>query len=108
MRTVKEVIDVLSTLNQDDKIWAIWVDKEELAQILTDGEYEDENGNLIEVTPKEITNDFIEEVMGSVDNSDYVWDRFADEVRDTTREKWETLHEKVNEAKEDTDLWDKE
>lgn len=108
MRTVKEVIDVLSALNQDDKIWAIWVDKEELAQILTDGEYEDENGNLIEVTPKEITNDFIEEVMGSVDNSDYVWDRFADEVRDTTREKWETLNEKVNEAKEDTDLWDKE
>lgn len=108
MRTVKEVIDVLSALNQDDKIWAIWVDKEELAQILTDGEYEDENGNLIEITPKEITNDFIEEVMGSVDNSDYVWDRFSDEVRDTTREKWETLNEKVNEAKEDTDLWDKE
>ena len=108
MRTVKEVIDVLSTLNQDDKIWAIWVDKEELAQILTDGEYEDENGNLVEVTPKEITNDFIEDVMQSVDNSDYVWDRFADEVRDTTREKWETLHEKITEAKEDTDLWDKE
>lgn len=109
MRTVKEVIDYLSTLNQDDKIWAIWVDKEELAQIITDTEYEDENGNLLEVKPKEISNDFIEDVMSSVDNADYVWDRFADEVRDEARNKWEKLHEKITEAKEDdTDLWDKE
>ena len=108
MKTVKEVIDILSALNQDDKIWAIWVDKEEIAQILTDQEYEDENGNLVEVTPKEVSNDFIEDVMQSVDNSDYVWDRFADEVRDETRNKWEALHEKITEAKEDTDLWDKE
>jgi hypothetical protein len=108
VRTVKEVIDQLSTLNQNDKIWCIWVDKEELAQILTDCEYEDENGNLLEVKPKEISNDFIQDVMGSVDNSDSVWDRFADEVRDETRSKWEALHEKIAEAKEDTDLWDKE
>ena len=46
--------------------------------------------------------------MSSVDNSDYVWDRFADEVRDEARNKWEKLHEKITEAKEDTDLWDKE
>jgi hypothetical protein len=108
MRTVKEVIEALSELNQEDKIWAIWVDKEEIAQILTDQEYEDENGNLVEVTPKEVSNDFIEDVMQSVDNSDYVWDRFADEVRDETRSKWEKLHEKITEAKEDTDLWDTE
>lgn len=108
MRTVKEVIDVLSELNQDDKIWCIWVDKEELAQILTDQEYEDENGNLVEVTPKEITNDFIENVMRSVDNSEFLWDRFSEEVRDEARSKWETLHEEITEAKEDTDLWDKE
>jgi hypothetical protein len=108
MRTVKEVIDILSALNQDDKIWAIWVDKEELAQIITDCEYEDEQGNLLEVKPKEISNDFIEDVMGSVDNAEYVWDRFADELRDTTRDKWEELHHKITEAKEDTDLWDKE
>lgn len=108
MRTVKEVIDYLSGFNQDDKIWAIWVDKEELAQIITDTEYEDENGNLLEVSPKDISNDFLEDVMQSVDNSDYVWDRFADEVRDEARNKWEKLHEKITEAKEDTDLWDKE
>lgn len=108
MRTVKEVIDYLSGLNQDDKIWCIWVDKEELAQIITDTEYEDEDGNLLEVEPKEISNDFLEDVMQSVDNAEYVWDRFADEVRDETRSKWETLHNKIAEAKEDTDLWDKE
>lgn len=108
MRTVKEVIEQLSTLNQNDKIWCIWVDKEELAQVITDSEYEDENGNLLEVKPKEISNDFLEDVMRSIDNAEYVWDRFADEVRDTTRDKWETLHNQITEAKEDTDLWDKE
>jgi hypothetical protein len=108
MRTVKEVIDYLSALNQDDKIWAIWVDKEELAQILTDQEYEDENGNLIEVKPKEITNDFLEDVMRSVDNADYVWERFSEEVRDEARSRWEEEHNELEEAKEDTDLWDKE
>jgi hypothetical protein len=108
MKTVKEVIDILSALNQDDKIWAIWVDKEEIAQVITDFEYEDENGNLLEVTPKEITNDFLEDVMGVVDSAEYVWDRFADELRDVTRDKWEELHNKITEAKEDTDLWDKE
>jgi hypothetical protein len=101
MKTVKEVIDILSALNQDDKIWAIWVDKEEIAQVITDFEYDDENGNLLEVTPKEITNDFLEEVMGSVDNAEYVWDRFADELRDVTRDKWEELHNKITEAKEE-------
>lgn len=108
MRTVKEVIDYLSALNQDDKIWAIWVDKEELAQIITDTEYEDENGNLIEVKPKEISNDFLEDVMQSVDNAEYVWDRFSDEVRDEARSQWEKIHAKITEAKEDADLWDKE
>ncbi|CAB4166994.1 hypothetical protein UFOVP964_93 [uncultured Caudovirales phage] len=108
MRTVKEVIDMLSALNQDDKIWAIWVDKEELAQIITDAEYEDENGNLLEVTTKEISNDFLEDVMGSVDNAEYVWDRFADELRDETQSKWQSLHQEITEAKEDVNLWDKE
>jgi len=108
MRTVKEVIDILSKLNQDDKIWAIWVDKEEIAQILTDQEYEDENGNLVTFTPIEVSNDFLEDVMQSVDSAEYVWDRFADELRDTTNSKWEELHHKIEAAKEDTDLWDTE
>ena len=108
MRTVKEVIDQLSALNQNDKIWCIWVDKEELAQIITDTEYEDEEGNLVEVKPKELSNDFIEDVMQSVDNADYVWDRFSDEVRDEARNRWEKLMAEVEKAKEDTDLWDKE
>jgi hypothetical protein len=108
MRTVKEVIDQLSALNQNDKIWCIWVDKEELAQIITDTEYEDEEGNLVEVKPKELSNDFIEDVMQSVDNADYVWDRFSDEVRDEARNRWEKLMAEVEKAKEDTNLWDKE
>jgi hypothetical protein len=108
MRTVKEIINLLNKLDPDDKIWAIWVDKNELIDIIDNTEYTDNDGNLIEVNKELINNDFLDDVMGSVDNADYVWERFNEELTDETRNKYEHLLAKVNEAKEDTDLWDKE
>jgi len=108
VRTVKEIIHILSALNQDDKIWAIWVDKNELIDIIQDTDYTDSDGNPIELKKELINNEFLNDVMSSVDNADYVWDRFNDELRDETRNKYEHIINKVVEAKEDTDLWDKE
>lgn len=108
MRTVKEIIGLLNELNPDDKIWAIWVDKNDLIDIIDNTEYTDNDGNLIEVNKELINNDFLDDVMGSVDNADYVWERFNEELTDETRSKWEALHDEINKAKEDTDLWDKE
>jgi|LakMenE01Jun11ns_1017448.scaffolds.fasta_scaffold8682709_2 hypothetical protein len=108
MRTVKEIIHILSALNQDDKIWAIWVDKNELIDIIQDTDYTDSDGNPIELNKELINNEFLDDVMSSVDSADYVWDRFNDELRDETRTKYEHIINKVVEAKEDTDLWDKE
>jgi hypothetical protein len=108
MRTVKEVMELLSMLNQDDKIWAIWVDKNELIDIINDTDYTDEKGNPIVLDKKLITNDFLSDVMSGVDNADYVWERFDEEIRDETRNKYEQVLAELDKAKDDTDLWDKE
>jgi alcohol dehydrogenase class IV len=108
MRTVKEIIDLLSMLNQDDKIWAIWVDKNELIDIINDTDYTDEKGNPIVLDKKLITNDFLSDVMSGIDNADYVWERFDEEIRDETRNKYEQVLAELDKAKDDTDLWDKE
>lgn len=108
MRTVKDIIHILSALNQEDEIWCLWVDKNELIDIINDTDYTDNEGNAIELKKELINNEFLNDVMSSVDNADYVWERFNDELRDETRNKYETLINKVDEAKEDTDLWDKE
>jgi hypothetical protein len=105
MRTVKDIINLLSQLNQDDQIWAIWVDKNELIDILKDTDYTDKDGNPIELDTGIVNNSFLDEVMSSVDSADYVWDRFNDELRDETRNKYERVLEQINEDKE---LWDKE
>lgn len=108
MRTVKDIINLLSALNQEDEIWCMWVDKNELMDIINDTDYTDKEGNAIELKKELINNEFLNDVMSSVDNADYVWDRFSEELRDETRNKYERLINKVDEAKEDTDLWDKE
>jgi hypothetical protein len=104
MRTVKDIINLLSQLNQDDKIWAIWVDKNELIDILKDTDYTDKDGNPIELDTSIVDNSFLDDVMSSVDSADYVWDRFNDELRDETRSKYEKVLEQIDEDKE---LWDK-
>jgi hypothetical protein len=111
MRTVKEIMDILSTRNQEDKIWCMWVDKEELMDIITETEYTDNLGNPIELDEKLITDTFYSDVMASVDSADYVWDRFAEDLRDTTRDRYEKLiNDKMEtmETIDDTELWDKE
>ena len=108
MRTVKEIIGLLNELDPDDKVWCIWVDKNELIDIIDNTEYTDNDGNSIEVKKELINNDFLDDVMGSVDNADYLWERFNEELTDETRNKYENLLAKVDEAKEDTELWDKE
>jgi hypothetical protein len=108
MRTVKEIINLLNELDPNDKVWCIWVDKNELIDIIENTEYTDNDGNPIEVNKELINNDFLDDVMGGVDNADYVWERFNEELTEETRNKYEHLLAKVNEAKEDTELWDKE
>lgn len=108
MRTVKEVINLLSELNQDDEIWATWVGKSDLIDIIVETDYTDNLGNSIELDENLITNSFLHDVMASVDNAEYVWDKFHEELTDSTRDKYEGLIHNKMEAVEDTELWDTE
>ena len=44
-------------------------------------------------------------IMGSLDNDDYLWERFNDTFTDTCVD---VLNRLLQETKEDTELWDKE
>jgi hypothetical protein len=112
MRTAKELVTIFSNMNPDEKVWCIWVDRDELIAIINDSEMSDENDNLITVDKDVITEDFIYEVMSSVDSAEYVWDRFNEELNDTTRDKFNDLLEEQKKLAEeeliDKDLWDTE
>jgi hypothetical protein len=108
MRTVKEIMDILSTRNQNEYLWCMWVDKEEMIDIIEETDYTDNLGNPIEIDRNLFSDTFYSHVMRSVDSADYVWDRFAEDLRDTTRTEYEKLINDKMEAIEDTDLWDKE
>ena len=112
MKTAKQLAEIFSNMNPDEKVWCIWVDRDELISIINDTEMSDENDNLITVDKDVITEDFHDEVMSSVDNAEYVWDRFNEELKDTTRDKFNSFLEEQKKLAEeellDKDLWDTE
>ena len=112
MRTAKELATIFSNMNPDEKVWCIWVDRDELIDTINNSEILDETDELITVDRDVITEDFLYEVMNSVDNAEYVWDRFNEELNDTTRDKFNDLLEEQKKLAEeeliDKDLWDTE
>jgi hypothetical protein len=112
MRTAKELAKIFSDMNPDEKVWCIWVDRDELIDTINNSEILDETDELITVDRDVITEDFLYEVMNSVDNAEYVWDRFNEELNDTTRDKFNDLLEEQKKLAEeeliDKDLWDTE
>ena len=102
---VKDLIKNLKQLKPDDEIWASWVSRDDIEQEFANFEFEDSNGNLID-TDKYVTNDVITEVTSSLTDDDYLWERFSETLRETCQEVLERLINSVNEAEEDTDLWD--
>ena len=112
MRTAKELAKIFSDMKPDEKVWCIWVDRDELIDTINNSEMSDETDELITVDRDVITEDFLYEVMNSVDNAEYVWDRFNEELNDTTRDKLNDLLEEQKKLAEeellDKDLWDTE
>ena len=112
MRTAKELAKIFSDMNPDEKVWCIWVDRDELIDTINNSEMSDETDELITVDRDVITEDFLYEVMNSVDNAEYVWDRFNEELNDTTRDKFNSFLEEQKKLAEeellDKDLWDTE
>ena len=100
----KEAVEIFSGMNPDDEVWITFMSKEDVAEAFEGQEITDENDNLIDTTPF-ITNGTVEMVMLSMDNDDYLWERFNDTFTDTCAE---VLNKLLQEVKDDTELWDKE
>jgi len=100
----KEAVEIFSGMNPDDEVWITYMSKDDVAEAFEGQEITDENDNLIDTTPF-ITNGTVEMVMLSMDNDDYLWERFNDTFTDTCAE---VLNKLLQEVKDDTELWDKE
>lgn len=100
----KEAVEIFSGMNPDDEVWITYMSKDDVAEAFEGQEITDENDNLIDTTPF-ITNGTVEMIMGSLDNDDYLWERFNDTFTDTCVE---VLNKLLQEVKDDTELWDKE
>jgi hypothetical protein len=100
----KEAVEIFSRMNPDDEVWITYMSKDDVAEAFEGQEITDENDNLIDTTPF-ITNGTVEMIMLSMDNDDYLWERFNDTFTDTCAE---VLNKLLQEVKDDTELWDKE
>jgi hypothetical protein len=99
-----KAVEIFSGMNPDDEVWLTYVTKDDVEENFSDFGIEDEKGNLLDVKPF-VTNHTVERITSSLDNDDYLWERFNDTFRDNCES---ILNELVSEVKEDTELWDTE
>ena len=99
-----KAVEIFSAMKPDDEVWVSYMSKNDVEEAFENQEITDENDNLIDTKPF-ITNSTVEMIMGSLDNDDYLWERFNDTFTDTCVE---VLNRLLQEVKDDTELWDKE
>jgi hypothetical protein len=102
-----KAVEIFSGMNPDDEVWITYVTKGDVEENFLDFALEDEQGNLIDIEPF-VTNDTVERVTFSLDNDDYLWERFNECFRDSCNEVLCELIEEKKEAEEDKELWDTE
>ena len=104
---VKEVIERFTAMKPDDEVWITYISKDDIAEAFSNMEYTDENDNLID-TDKYVNDDVVSRVISSIDNDDYLWERFNENFNDTCRDILADLINETDKAKEDVELWDTE
>ncbi len=102
-----KAVEIFSGMNPDDEVWLTYVTKDDVEENFSDFGLEDEQGNLIDIKPF-VTSDTVERVTSSIDNDDYLWERFNESFRDSCSEVLNELVGEKKEAEEDTELWDTE
>ena len=88
-------------------MWCTFITKDHVKDSFSECEYTDENDELIE-TENLVTDEAIKRVFDSIDDDDWLWERFNENYNDNCRGVLADLIDERNQAKEDTDLWDKE
>jgi hypothetical protein len=92
-------------MKPDEPVWCIWSDKEGIVEDFNGQEYEDSEGNWIEVVKADVTDEVFQTIMDTVDSDDYLWERFNDTLRETTAE---VIGNHLKEIKDEEELWEGE
>jgi hypothetical protein len=100
-------VEIFSSLDPNDEVWLTWIGIGDVQEAFSNSEMTDENDNLIE-TDKLVTNDVVERITNSLDNDDYLWERFNENFNDTCREVLVELLDEKKKAEADSELWDTE
>jgi len=100
-------VEIFSGMNPDDEVWITYVTKDDVEENFSDFALEDEQGNLLDVKPF-VTSDTVEQITRSLDDDDYLWERFNENFRDTCSEVLNGLIAEKKQAEEDKELWDTE
>ena len=103
----KELAERFSAMKPDDEVWITYITKDDIAEAFSNMEYTDENDNLIE-TDKYVNDDVVRRVISSIDDDDYLWERFNENFNETCRDILDDVLGEVKEAEQDTELWDTE
>ena len=104
---VKEVIERFTAMKPDDEVWITYISKDDIAEAFSNMEYTDENDNLIE-TDKYVNDDVVSRVSYSINDDDYLWERFNETFNEACRSILDDVLEETKEAEQDTELWDTE
>ena len=99
-----KAVEIFSMMNPDDEVWVNYMSKDDVEEAFENQEVTDENDNLID-TKQFVTNSVVEGIMESLNNDDFLWERFNETFTDTCVD---VLNKLLHEAKEDMELWDKE
>ena len=100
----KEVAERFAGMNPDDDVWITYITKDDVKETCSDLELTDDNDNLIE-TDQFVNDEVLRLVITSLDNDDYLWERFNENFREACVE---AITEQIETAKEDEELWDME
>jgi hypothetical protein len=100
-------VEIFSALDPNDEVWVSYMTKGDVQEAFSNAEMTDENDELIE-TDNLVTNDVVERITKSLDDDDYLWERFNENFTDTCRDVLIDILDEKKKAEADTDLWDKE
>lgn len=106
MRTAKQLVEVFMSMKPESKVWATWIDKEEVIDKVQEQLDNLDEGEGEGITAEKIvTDDFFDSVMDSLNNDDYLWERFGESFTETV---YEMAQQAIKEIETDKELWDTE
>jgi hypothetical protein len=99
----KEAIAIFAKLNPDEEVWVSWNTKNAIKENFAEQELTDDNDELI-ATDSFVTDEVAQEIFDSIDNDDYLWERFSETFNDACRNVLEGLVDKKKKEQEFEDL----